>query len=163
MLLPALVLLVGRNQEDSYGQICQMKGDGELCTCLCVLIKGGLEFVSTGCTCNMLVEIVNRNCVSMHLQSGFQSKSEKPRVILKLWRQENPKQYIIEVYLSTRKRSNQIVNSVCLALLWKNKPLKPFQRIFKIHFLPHSLHPSLSPCQCQSPSPSYCVGGPRSG
>lgn len=50
--------------------------------------------------------------------------------------------YIIQVYLSTRNRSNQIVHSVCLALLWKNKP---FQRIFKIHFLPHSLPNSLPP------------------
>ena len=30
----------------NYGQICQMEGEGELCTRLCVWSKGGLEFFS---------------------------------------------------------------------------------------------------------------------
>ena len=57
-MLPAFIFdcmqdLGGSND----GQICQMEGEGELCTRLRVWSKGGLELFPSGCTLNMLIRI----------------------------------------------------------------------------------------------------------
>ena len=58
LVLPALVFACKQESGGyNYGQIYQMEGETELCTCLCVWSKGGLQFFSSGCTFNVLVEI----------------------------------------------------------------------------------------------------------
>ena len=71
MVLPALVF--ARKQESAgynHGQICQREGEEELCMHLCVWRKGGLEFFSSGCTCDMLVEMRSNGfkfaCIKVH-------------------------------------------------------------------------------------------------
>jgi hypothetical protein len=48
LVLPTLIFACMQESGGwSYGQICQMEGEGELCMRLCVWSKGGLEFISS--------------------------------------------------------------------------------------------------------------------
>jgi hypothetical protein len=50
LVLPAVIFACEQESgEYKYGQICQMEGEGELCTCLCVWSKGGLELCMRLC------------------------------------------------------------------------------------------------------------------